>query len=129
MRYFCPHCWTTIDVDIDECPSCGFRLADYDAASYETKLLMALKHPVHEHRLLAVQILGRIRSVRAVAAFGQILGESEDYYLMREVLHALATIGTPDALRLLRQAQRHPSRLVREMARELVARTANPRVP
>lgn len=73
MTHFCPNCWKTVDADIDECPSCGFRLADYDGASYERKLLLALKHPVRENRLLAVQVLGRIRSRPAVTAFRQML--------------------------------------------------------
>jgi len=83
MTHFCPNCWKTVDVDVDKCPSCGFQLADYDAASYERKLLLALKHPVRENRLLAVQVLGRIRSRRAVAAFGRLLRAEGDYYLLR----------------------------------------------
>lgn len=104
MTHFCPNCWKILDAYSEHCPDCGFRLADYDAASYERKLLLALRHPVRESRLLAVEILGRIRSRRAIAPFRRMLAANEDYYLLREVLRALAQIGTPHAIGLLEEA-------------------------
>jgi HEAT repeat protein len=122
MTHFCPNCWKTVDADADKCDACGFQLADYDSASYERKLLAALRHPVRENRLLAVQVLGRIPSRRAVPEFRRLLEAESDYYLLKEVLLALATIGTPQAIALLQEARRHSSRLVQKLARDLAAK-------
>jgi hypothetical protein len=66
LTYFCPKCCAEAGNDAPECPRCGFRMADFDALPYESKLILAQKHPIRENRMLAIQILGKLRSQQAI---------------------------------------------------------------
>jgi HEAT repeat protein len=123
MVRFCPNCWRMVKEAVEACPACGHRPKLSDEESYEDKLLAALEHPVADVRMVAVEVLGQRRSRRAVPALFKLLVDEEaDFYLLRQVVKALATIGTPDALRSLGwAARRHPSRLVRNEARTAIA--------
>jgi len=117
--YFCPSCWRKVDEGAWRCPGCGSNLPEFSTLPYEEKLLLALNHPVREHRLMAVRLLGRIRSRRAAPLMQEMLNAEHDFYLLREVLEALAGIGTTDALKALDAARRHCSVLVRRHAEAL----------
>jgi HEAT repeat protein len=117
MTHFCPECWRSVPEGARQCPHCGSDLGN--DLSYEDKLLRALQHPVPETRYLAVQLLGDIRSTRAVPEFARILAEERDPYLLRAVLRALAEINSDESSRLIRQAASHPFLIVRELARSL----------
>lgn len=119
MKWFCPFCWTLLDKKRQQCPACRRDLSQYDRLSYEDKLIGALHHPVREHRMIAAETLGRLRSRRALPALAQLLKEEADPYLVMEVVRALARIDTPDARLLLAGATSHPSRLVRKLAEAL----------
>jgi HEAT repeat protein len=121
MRYFCPSCWTEIDAAPRRCPACGADLNRFHELSYEDKLLLALRHPVLEHRLMAIVILGRRRSERAVPFLRALLDSEDNVYVVREALRALARIGGPGAQAVLQAATSHQARLVRDLAKELLA--------
>jgi HEAT repeat protein len=119
-----------VEEAVEACPACGHRPKSGDEESYEDKLLAALEHPVADVRMVAVEVLGQRRSQRAVPALCKLLADEEtDFYLLRQVVKALASIGTPAALRSLGwAARRHPSRLVRDEAgTALAAATAGRR--
>jgi HEAT repeat protein len=118
MTHFCPGCWLSVPGEARQCPHCGADLGG--EAPYEDKLLRALRHPVPETRLLAVQILGELRSDRAVPEFARILTEERDPYLLRGVLRAQALISSEESRRLIRKAAGHPFHTVRDLARSLV---------
>jgi hypothetical protein len=100
-----------------QCPNCSADLGI--DVSYEDKLVGALRHPVPETKLLAVQLLGEIHSSRAVPEFARILAEELDPYLLRGVLTALALVNSEESSRLIQQAASHPFLTVRELARSL----------
>jgi HEAT repeat protein len=124
VTYFCPACWHEVDHEAARCSACGADLRGYADLSYEDKLLVALNHPVREYRMMAVQTLGRLRSQRAVPSFARLLETEVDYYLLRQVLDALARIGGPDAEALIRGATRHRSTLVRSVAEAVLMNRA-----
>ena len=59
MTLFCPSCWVKTCLDASICSRCGFRLPSVDAFGHVGKLLLALKHPVPEHRSLSDVLLFR----------------------------------------------------------------------
>lgn len=120
MRYFCPSCWTEIDAAPRRCPACGADLTRFHELPYEDKLLLALRHPVMDYRLMAITTLGRRRSERAVPFLRALLESEDNVYLLREVVLALDCIGGPEAQAALLSAAGHPARLVRNLAQELL---------
>lgn len=100
----------------DICPHCGYAISEYESLSYEKKLICALKHPVRENRMTAVQILGELRSHMALPAFTSILEKEEDFYVIREIIQALNKIGGEESKELLRRLKTHKSKLVRKTA-------------
>jgi len=114
--FFCPQCWTEIPESALECPHCGYDLSSYERLSYEEKLILSLRHPLRENRMMAIRLLGDLQSERAVAALESMLKSEEDFYVLRETIHALAGIGNAESMRIIRGLRKHPSRLVRTVA-------------
>ena len=73
LKHLCPWCWKQIDPNAGTCSFCLSQLKDYDALPFETKLLLALAHLARETRMLAIQQLGEMGSLPALAAFRDIL--------------------------------------------------------
>lgn len=94
-------------------------MSEYDSCSFEEKLLHALSHPVRENRMMAIQLLGEIKSVKAVSAFASILESENDFYVIREMINSLKKIGSPEGIRLIQKQGGHPSRLVRKLVRQV----------
>jgi len=63
-----------------------------DSSPYEEKLLRALRHPEQETRMRAVEILGQLRTQRAVPSLQALLYEANDPYLIGGIIRALAAI-------------------------------------
>lgn len=120
-RFFCPNCWKEIEAQSPRCAHCGYVVSQYDLRSLEEKLFYALKHPVRENRMMAIQLLGEIESKSAVAAFASILESESDFYVIREIINSLKKIASAESLDLIRKQHNHPSRLVRKLAREITA--------
>ena len=127
LTFYCPQCWQTIGEESTQCPSCGYLLADYHALSYEDKLLRAIWHPVAERRLMAIRILGEMRSQKALPDFDMMIRNEtlQEYFLLSELLNAVGKIGGPYSLEILKAATTHPSLLVRRMAQEILRSAAN----
>ncbi len=116
LAYYCPNCWNEIEAGDTQCPYCLYSLDDYERLTYEEKLMLALEHPIRESRMMAIRLLGELRSRLAVPAFGAILQQEEDFYVIREIAQALARIGTEESRDLLRSLKHHRSALIRKLA-------------
>jgi HEAT repeat protein len=121
VKHFCPRCWGEVPKGASSCRQCGYELSAYDQLNFEEKLQLATHHPVREHQMMAIHVLGQRGSRDALSRFAEILETSGDPYLCLEVLRALAGYRAADALPLIEDAMRHPSRLVRRLAAELRA--------
>jgi HEAT repeat protein len=115
---FCPNCWVETGPHDPVCPSCGFRMAAFDALGYEGKLLLALKHPIPDNRLLAIQLLGELKSRSAVSVFATAVDEEQDPYVLGAIARALAVVGSNAARAILARLRSHPSVIVRSAAED-----------
>ena len=103
------------------CPNCGYDLSDFSSLSYEEKLLLALRHPVPESRMVAIQTLGDLHSQPAPPELVKILRDlQEDVYILREAVIAIAKIPGENSKTILKEAVQHPYALVRYKAEELM---------
>lgn len=121
LTFFCPGCWTEIREADVICPSCGHNLSDYVRLPYEEKLILALSHPLKENRMMAICLLGDLKSRGAVAAFESLIKTETDFYVLREVARSLTKIGDGEGWRIVRQLREHPSDLVRMVAEDALA--------
>src|SRR5712691_1098785 len=117
---FCQDCWTATEYGEARCPSCGADLTCETTHSYEEKVLLALTHPMPEHRISAIRLLANRRSERAIHIFADILSSDPDFDVAREVLQGAVAIGTASAWKLVEKATQHPFALVREHAQRLL---------
>ncbi len=126
MTFFCPRCGATVEATASQCPACAFDFCAHGANSYEQKLILALAHPVREHRMIAIQVLGELQSTAAVKPLKEILAAESDYVFLREVLTSLTKIGSPESRAAVAAAAwDHPSRLVRRFASRLLGGTGS----
>jgi HEAT repeat protein len=121
LTFYCPNCWKNISEGSRICPNCAHDLSQYSQREFEEKLISALNHPIQDNRIMAIQILGDLRSTSSLHPFEQILHtETQDFYVLKAVLEAIAKIDDPQGQALLEQAESHPSMLVRHLARILM---------
>jgi len=115
MIHFCPNCWSEIPENLSVCPHCQYDLAHFNQLPYEDKLILALRHPIRENRMLAIQLLGDLRNRSAISVFRSIIREENDFYVIREVVRSLRKIGGKDSEELLSALAQHTSKLVRDL--------------
>jgi hypothetical protein len=120
LTCFCPECWKKIGPQNADCPHCGCDLSQHDPLSYEEKLRAALRHPIRENRMLAIQLLGDLRSKPALPVFRSMLETEQDFYAVREIARSLAKIGSAESEDIIRTLEYHSSRLVRRIAKGIV---------
>ena len=116
--YFCPGCWHQSREEHTACPACGYLLSRYNTLSYDEKLTLALRHPIREHRMIAIHLLGRRKYAPAVSVFTELLKSEQDYYVIREMADAARKIASTESAGFLAALAKHPSRIVRELIRE-----------
>lgn len=119
-RFYCPNCWNEVAEGTRICPYCGFDLSSYDILSYEEKLLLSLKHPIRENRMIAIQLLGKLKSRAALPVFESILDSERDFYVIREIIFALIKIDDEKSRALLSKLKRHKSTLIRKVLKSLM---------
>jgi len=117
--FFCPDCWKEIDERTTVCPHCEYDISEYANLSYERKLICALRHPIRENRMMAIQLLGETHSHMALPYFAAILETEEDFYIIREILYSLEKIGNTESRNIIRRLRTHKSKMVRETAKRL----------
>lgn len=121
ITYYCPNCWEELSKQLAVCPHCSFPLEQYNALSYEEKLSKALHHPLHERRIMAAEVLGKLAYRQAMPIFKEIIeSEKEDYFFLAAILKAVSKIDHPDQMQILRRATHHPAPMVASLAQELL---------
>lgn len=118
--YFCPKCWHDTRRPSGRCFVCGYDFAAHSRLPFEKKLILALRHPVMENRLMAIRTLGELKEVEALPHLETILKSEKDSYVLREAIFSLSKIDTPKCWFLIEQATRHRSRLLSKLAQQLL---------
>lgn len=127
IHFFCPECWSEVPADASRCEACDYDLDAHAALPFDEKLIRALRSPVAQTQRMAIYLLGRRASCRALPALEALLSSSSDPYVLREIFEALWRIPGSRSQGLLREATRHPSPVVARAAREALAkRRASP---
>jgi HEAT repeat protein len=125
MTWFCPSCFADLPGQARQCPRCGADLAAADPG-FEAALIGALRHPLHDRRLLAARILGARRVAAAVPALIAAVGDGGDPYLAAEAARALVVIGAPEGLAVTRRLAADGPVIARAAAREALGGSGAP---
>lgn len=111
--FFCPFCGRQSPDDEQTCPRCGKSLYRWREYPFEERLLLTLHHPLPEHQMIAIQLLGLGKYGRAVPVFAEMIAAGQDVYVLREIAVALSQMDTADSRRVLERLRDHPSPVVR----------------
>ena len=111
--FFCPFCGKQGPDDAQVCSQCGKSIEHWREHAFEERLLLTLHHPIREHRMVAIQILGQRKYERAVPVFAEMVAAGQDVYTLRGIVHALSQINTNDSRQLIMQLRDLPSPVVR----------------
>jgi HEAT repeat protein len=68
--------------------------------------------------MLAIQLLGDLRSKSAIPALKSILQKEDDFYVIREIVQALRKIEGTESEAILSALREHKSKLVRDLVVE-----------
>lgn len=117
--FFCPFCGKPDPDETQICSRCGKNLDHWRDYPFEERLILTLQHPIQEHRMMAIRILGQRRYERAIPAFEEMMNRGQDVYTMREIVFALSQINTDESRRLIEILQDHPSPVVQNACEEI----------
>jgi len=117
--FFCPFCGKRTPGDSATCPQCKRSIGNWKTHPFEERLLLTLRHPILEQRMMAIQILGQKRYERAVPVFAAMISEGQDVYTLKEIATALIRINTPESRQVLAVLHAHPSAVVRKACEEV----------
>jgi HEAT repeat protein len=120
VTWFCPSCFAEVPETAATCLHCGADLLG-SGQDFEAALVGALRHPLHDRRLMAARTLGRRRAVAAVPALISAATDSRDPYLAAEAVQALVAIDTADGLAAARRLASNGPVVVRAAARKALA--------
>lgn len=120
MVYFCQNCFKEISPNATICPYCGADIGKYDVLTFENKLIHALHHPLPDTVSIAVTVLGKIQSKKAVKPLKELFNKTSDPYIQKEILDALFAIDTKDSIRFVKTMLAHTNVIVRKEAEMLV---------
>ncbi len=110
--FFCPFCGCSGQQDEPVCTRCGRALAHWKEHPYEERLVLTLKHPLLEHRMMAIQTLGEKRYEWAVPAFADMIANGHDVYTLREIAIACVKIDTEESRKILARLRADPSPVI-----------------
>jgi HEAT repeat protein len=113
IHYFCPFCWIEVSEDEKKCPHCGRNIEEWDEKSYTEKLISALNHTERSTVYRVCYILGEKRDRAAVKPLIDLLSNTNDHFLMLEIVEALGKIGDERAVPFLIRMLSNRSFLVR----------------
>lgn len=122
--FFCPFCGKQSPNEEQVCSRCKKSLDHWRDHPFEERLLLTLHHPIQEHRMMAIRILGQRRYERAVPVFEEMIDAGQDVFTLREIVFALSQIGTTSSNRLIGDLRDHPSPVVRMACEELTKKGA-----
>jgi hypothetical protein len=117
---YCPYCWEKVEERDTICGACGGKLSEYHALPYEEKLLLALRHPFRENRAVAIHILGKLKSEKALKEFERQLIENNDIFDLYEIMMALTNYDCDVKVPLFQTMIAHPSPPVSRLGRRLL---------
>ncbi len=112
MTRYCPHCWTEIDEDTEQCLECGQPVAEPEA-DFMDKLIAALRHPEPTRAGLAVHILGEmLQEPRAVQPLIDLVQARPDAHVLKLAVQALGRLGDVRAVPALVDLLEDPTAVV-----------------
>ncbi|MFN4196973.1 MAG: zinc-ribbon domain-containing protein [Caldimicrobium sp.] len=98
VRWFCPYCWKEVSEEDEICPHCGKDLRAFHSLNYEEKLLLGLKNPITQTRMVIIDLLGKKRISKATDKLCSMLFEKRDHYELMAIARALYSIGSKTAI-------------------------------
>ena len=101
MIFYCPECWKEINAVEGICPFCDADILKYESMDYEEKLLNALRHTEPETVLRAVNILGRLKSEKAVEPLIALFKKTNSTFLKIAIFNALDETGIPKSIEFI----------------------------
>lgn len=122
MTFFCPICWKEIKENDRVCPFCGANISEFGNKDFEEKLINALGHPERDTVLRAVNILGKLKSIKAVNPLLALFQQTDNPFLKIEILHTLNEIGVPEAKTFIMRVSESVIGIVKRKAKELIDR-------
>lgn len=118
--YYCPACFAEILKEASVCPACGVNIRQWEKehASYDERLIHALKHPNSEARMGSIITLGNRKNVKAAIPLAECaLAHPIDVWQGMEIIRALRKLPhSPEKETALKMLLKHPGCMIQEEA-------------
>jgi hypothetical protein len=90
--FFCPMCWNTINQDDIVCTHCGYNLENFIKLPYETKLIIALNHPIANYRITALNVIKSKNLSMAKPFIRDIILSEDNPFVIQAAINTLLTL-------------------------------------
>ncbi len=90
--FFCPMCWNAVSQEDKVCPHCGYNIENFIKLPYETKLIIALNHPIADYRITALDVVKAKNIKMAIPFVKDIILKEDNPMVIQSAINALVVI-------------------------------------
>ncbi|MGO9882092.1 MAG: HEAT repeat domain-containing protein [Solirubrobacteraceae bacterium] len=120
--HYCWRCYATNNEPAGRCRSCGGPIAQPATATWTDQLIWALGHPLPGRQMIAAQILGRRREIRAAEPLRELVDKADPYLAAQALQSLVLIVGVPAIRDLLDRLARTGSPAVCRVAQRALER-------
>lgn len=120
--HYCWRCYAANPEPAGRCRSCGGAVEQPATATWTDQLIWALGHPLPGRQMIAAQILGQRRELRAAAPLRALVGTADPFLAARALDSLVLIVGAAPLRDLLDELARTGSPVVSYVARRALER-------
>ncbi|MGO9882600.1 MAG: HEAT repeat domain-containing protein [Solirubrobacteraceae bacterium] len=122
MTHYCWRCYATNPEPAGLCRSCGGPIEQPATATWTDQLIWALGHPLPGRQMIAAQVLGQRREIRAAEPLRELVDKADPYLAAQALQSLVLIVGVPAIRDLLDRLARTGSPAVSRVAQRMVER-------
>lgn len=123
--FFCPMCWNAVNQEDKVCPHCGYNIEDFVKLPYETKLIIALNHPIADYRITALNVIKAKNVKMAVPFVKEIILKEDNPMVIQSAINSLLVLDGRVCEFLKNVLEHHEYNIIKKYVEEAHRRYCN----
>ncbi|MGC8587528.1 MAG: HEAT repeat domain-containing protein [Hydrogenobaculum sp.] len=120
--FFCPMCWNAVNQEDKICPHCGYNIEDFIRLPYETKLIIALNHPIADYRITALNVIKAKNVKMAIPFVKDIILKEDNPMVIQAAINTLMVLDEKACEFLKKVLKEHEYKTIKKYMEETYRR-------
>lgn len=120
--FFCPMCWNAVNQEDKVCPHCGYNIEDFIRLPYETKLIIALNHPIADYRITVLNVIKAKNVKMAIPFVKDIILKEDNPMVIQAAINTLLVLDEKVCEFLKKVLEEHEYKTIKKYMEETYRR-------